>query len=213
MKDITAKYIIFDIDNTLIRYVNQPFDLLHGNFLFPILRNMMVENGWERESAETAILQLTKDVPFWDYTDFIAKFSLSPVEAFRRCYEWHEKYVDVHDEVISMVKKYHAERRTLFVFSNNPYIGCCWKLKRAGLADDFSSPFFKRIFSTDKVRGCKCNDGTWERTLAQIPAPPEDIAVVGDNPVEDRDIPQSLGCREFILLDRDVIKPVFSNIH
>lgn len=208
-----AKYILCDIDNTLTRYVNQPFELLHGNFLFPIFRDMMLEQGWEKAKAEAAILQLIRDIPFWDYTDFIAEIRLPVEESFRRCYAWHEQYLDVYDDAIALVKKFHAEGRTLFVISNNPYAGCCWKLKRAGLADDFSSPYFKRIFSTDKVRGCKCNDGVWPRALAQIPASPEEIAVIGDNPVEDRDIPMSLGCREFIIFDRKSERPDFGNIH
>ena len=53
-------YYIFDIDGTLTRYVDlDPSLFLHGNFLFPIVRDLMVERGADRAEAESAILRET----------------------------------------------------------------------------------------------------------------------------------------------------------
>ena len=70
--------------------------------------------------------------------------------------------------------------------SNNPYVGCMFKLQAAGLAsNEFSSPYFRRVFGTNVLRGCKGSTEVWKRALAQIPADPKEIGVIGDNPKED----------------------------
>ena len=53
-------YYVFDIDGTLTRYVDvDPAAFLHGNFLFPIVRDLMVERGADPDEAAAAILRET----------------------------------------------------------------------------------------------------------------------------------------------------------
>lgn len=202
-----SRYFLVDIDGTLAKYREGAMsNLLHGNFLFPIIRDMMVESGWEQTKAEAAVLELYNTNIFWDYPDFIAEFNLPVQEAFRRFCQWHRENILPCGDGISLVKQLHSAGKKLFIMSNNPYSGCLLKLQAVGLADnDFQSPYFERILGTNIVHGCKCAPEVWERACACIPAPRSEICTVGDNPKEDRDIPASCGIAHSIILDRNEI--------
>jgi FMN phosphatase YigB (HAD superfamily) len=204
-----SKYYLVDIDGTITDYRAgsvTPDKMLHGNFLFPIIRDMMLERGWEKQKAETAIYELAERIVFWDYTDFIAEFKLPVKEAIERMRQWHFDNLFAYPETVDLVKKLKKDGKQLFVMSNNPYIGCVFKLQAAGLADDdFASPYFKRIFGTNILRGCKCVPDVWKRAFAQIPADISEIGVIGDNPKEDGELPRSLGVIETIIIPRAVI--------
>lgn len=204
-----AEYYLVDIDGTLTDYrpgACSPEKLLHRNFLFPVIRDLMVEQGWDRTAAEKAIFEVAERVVFWDYTDYIAEFNLPAKEAFRRMRRWHTENLIVYQDAVRLVKKLAGEGKRLFVMSNNPYMGCLFKLQAAGLAeDDFSSPHFRRIFGTNILRGCKCDPNVWKRALAQIPADAPEIGVIGDNPKEDDALPRSLGVKETHIIPRAAI--------
>ncbi len=199
-----CKYYIFDIDGTLTRYNERVRreNFLYNNFLFPILRDLMMEHGMGKHEAEAGILRVTKEIPFWDYTDFISEFNLPAKNAYERMWEWHRNNLEVWPDTVEMVKKLSRAGRNLFVVSNNPYSGCCMKLRVCGLADEFGSTVFRRIFSTDKLRGCKCDPMVWKRAIDQIPADPAEICVVGDNPKEDGEIPRRFGVGQTIIIPR-----------
>lgn len=113
--------------------------------------------------------------------------------------------IEVYPDTVQLVHDLAAAGKTLLVVSNNPYLGCCWKLKRCGLADEFGSHVFARILGTNILRGCKCEEGVWQRALCQIPDDPARICTVGDNPVEDGEIPRRYGVGNTILFDRKAI--------
>ena len=198
-----AEYYFVDLDGTLVNPrpgAMAPGRLLHGNFLFPIIRDLMVKNGWPRERAETAIADHIREQPFWDYPDFMAEFGLPAGESHRRFRAWHRDNLIAVDKTVQLVRDLRAAGKKLLVLSNNPHSGCCWKVEAAGLGDGFGSPYFHRILGTDQMRGCKGAPGVWERALARIPAPPSAVGVIGDNPVEDGEIPRSLGVAEIHLI-------------
>jgi len=199
-----SKYYLVDIDGTLTTYRDgacAPEKLLHGNFLFPIIHEMMVKRGWESRAAEDAIWELAERIVFWDYTDFISEFKLPVKETFERLRQWHFDNLMVYEENVELVKRLFKEGKKLFVMSNNPYVGCMFKLQATGLADnDFFSPYFQRVFGTNLLRGCKGNPDVWSRAFAQIPADISEIGVIGDNPEEDGEIPRSLGVCETVII-------------
>lgn len=201
-----SQYYLVDIDGTLTDYRPGsvvPEKMLHGNFLFPVIHDMMLERGWEKEKAEEAILELAEGILFWDYTDFIMEFELPVKETFERMRQWHFENLTVYSETVEFVKKLSRDGKQLFIMSNNPYVGCMFKLQAAGLADDdFSSPYFRRVFGTVALRGCKCTLDVWKRAIAQIPADVSEIGVIGDNPKEDGELPRSLGIKDTIILSR-----------
>ena len=102
---LEAEVYLFDIDGTLTRYKDsvREENFLHGNFLFPVLRDIMVERGMSRKDAENGLLRVTKEVLFWDYTDFIAEFDLPVKETIERLWQWHVENIDVYDDTVEMV--------------------------------------------------------------------------------------------------------------
>ena len=204
MEEFVSQYYLVDIDGTLTDYRSDgSFELLHHNFLFPIFRDLMAEMGWRREDAQREIGQLAERLIFWDYSDFIAAFSLPVSETFARIKAWHRKNLIPCRENVEQVRRLASQGKRLFIMSNNPYMGCIFKLQAAGLAeDDFSSPYFCRILGTNLLRGCKSDPNVWRRAFAQIPVPISQIGVIGDNPVEDGEIPRSLGVQDTILFSK-----------
>lgn len=203
MKHKATHYLV-DIDNTLTACRPGAItreNTLHGNFLFPIFRDMLTEQGMGREEAEKIIGEYARENIFWDYPDFIAELSLPAPEAFRRMRQWHAENLFPLKGNIDFVRSLADEGRSIFIMSNNPHVGCLMKLQVAGLAgEDFALGCVKRVFGTNLLRGCKSDAAVWKRALAQIPAPPSEIGVIGDDPVEDGQIPKSLGVGEVILL-------------
>jgi len=204
-----SQYYLVDIDGTLTNYrpgAVAPDKMLHGNFLFPVIRDMMLKQGWEKQKAEDAILELVTRIIFWDYTDFIAEFELPVVEAFEQMRQWHFENLIIYSEIVELVRQLVHNGKKLFIMSNNPYMGCMFKLQAAGLAnDDFSSPYFCRIFGTVALRGCKSVPEVWKRAIFQIPADVSEIGVIGDNPKEDGEIPRSFGIKDTIIIPRPEI--------
>jgi FMN phosphatase YigB (HAD superfamily) len=201
---------MIDIDSTITEYrpdALAPEKLLHGNFLFPIIRDLMVENGATPERAAQQILQLTYDVVCWDYPDFIAEFRLPIKEAFQRFHRWHRENMLVYESTLEILRNLHRRGKKLVVMSNNPYCGCCMKLQRAGLPPEF----FARILGTNIVRGCKGDPEVWYRAAALLCAAPEEIAIIGDNEHEDGDLPLSLGFAMGFLLTHGTPKPIANN--
>ena len=201
-----APFYIFDIDGTLTRYVDMESSaFLHGNFLFPIVRDLMVEKGWEPQEAEAAILRETQENVFWDYCDFASAFGLDAHGAYRRFRAWHARHIAPYDDAVALAKRLRADGRRLFIVSNNPYSGCLMKLQACGLADDTGSDCFSRILGTDTLRGCKGAPGVWRRALDHLAVDPALVCTVGDNPVEDGELPRACGVGASFIFNRGQI--------
>ncbi|MFG0247998.1 MAG: HAD family hydrolase, partial [Phycisphaeraceae bacterium JB051] len=201
----SACYLV-DIDGTITDYLPgrmDPKQYVAGNFLFPIICDLMVEQGVDRAEAVKQIAQLADRIVYWDYTDFIAEFDLPAEEAFDRMRAWHHANLLVYQSTVDFLKQLHNDGRKLYVMSNNPYVGCLLKLEVAGLAKDGACDIFTGIFGTNRVLGCKGDPTVWKRALAQLPFDPSQVGTIGDNPKEDGHVPKSLGIGESIILDRN----------
>ena len=200
-------YYAFDIDGTLTRYVGvDSTSFLHGNFLFPIVRDLMVERGADPDEAVAAILRETETDVFWDYCDFVSAFGLPAPEAYRRFRAWHAAHVAPHEDAVALARELKAAGKRLFVVSNNPFTGCLMKLQAVGLADDTGSDVFSQILGTNVLRGCKGAPGVWRRAFDRLAVDPALVCTVGDNPVEDRDLPRACGAGASYLFDRGKIE-------
>lgn len=201
MKLDSIEYFLIDIDGTITDYKTGAITqdaLLAGNFLLPIIRDMLVENGWNPAEAAAVIKEETDRIIFWDYIDFIDKFDLSREEAFLRIRKWHRDNLIYYEDMVETIKELASRNKNLFIISNNPYWGCRFKLESAGLAPEY----FQKIFGTNVVNGCKHLPEVWKRAINQIAVNPENIATIGDNPKEDGEIPKSCGIGYSFILDR-----------
>jgi FMN phosphatase YigB (HAD superfamily) len=209
MKLDLMEYFFVDIDGTIIDYrPGAMASLLGGNFLFPIIRDMMVEHGWNYEEAGSAIVKEAENIVFWDYNDLIARFEIPEAEAFARMRQWHKDYLTSYGDMVETVKVLAERGKKLIIISNNPYWGCRFKLECAGLADHDGVHCFKHIFGTNIVSGCKSSVEVWKRALAQLQISPDQIATIGDNHTEDGVIPQSCGIGYSFILNRQGNTPL-----
>ncbi len=206
MKLDSIDYFLVDIDGTITDYKTDAITqdtLLAGNFLFPIIRDMLVETGWDYEEAGAAISAEIERVVFWDYSDLIDNFKVSKTEAFARIRQWHDDNLTYYKDMVETIKELAARDKKLFIMSNNPYWGCRFKLECAGLANQNEVPYFKQIFGTNVVNGCKGSSEVWKRALEMLSIDPGKIATIGDNLKEDGEIPQSCGIGYSFILDRN----------
>ena len=200
-----------DIDGTITDDRDQcqigPGHVL-DNAVFDVLRDVMVDHGWDADQAERDIVALPEKVPFWDYSDFIETFQLPPASTWEHIRVWHERELIVYQDAVNMIKHLHQAGLRLFIVSNNPRTGCLLKLQRAGLGDLEGSPWFEDILGSNILHGQKGSVDHWRRAQAHTRLDPETVAVIGDNHKEDHEIPARAGFRRFFIVDRRPNDPV-----
>jgi len=174
---------------------------LLGNAMFEILRDHMVANGYTSDAAG-ALRAYTEKHIFWDYPDFIEEFKLPAQAVWHDIEEWHSRNLEVYDDAADTIRALHDKGHKLFIISNNPFSGCLLKLQRAGLGTRDAAPLFENIFCSNLLHGQKGQLEYWRQAIALSEQPTNNIAVIGDNAVEDCDIPSQAGLKHFFLLNR-----------
>ena len=198
------EHFFIDIDGTITdtnperKYPENK--LVWRNPIFGVMRDVMIEEGWDEEEAKRKIEEYADEVIWWDYPDFIAEFNLPLEKTWERIYQWHNEYLIVYQDTVELIKRLYKMGKKLYIVSNNPIVGCLLKLKRAGLGDITGTSYFKRILGANILRGQKYQIQLWRRAIAQIGIEPEKIVVIGDNEKEDGEVPLSAGiCCSFII--------------
>ena len=194
-----------DIDGTLTddRAVPQ-IDPRHplGNALFTILADEVERTGVAREEVEARLRQLTRELVFWDYADFIQHFQLPAERVWARLRAWHAEHLHAYPDGVQLVQELHRLGYPLFIISNNPLTGCLLKLEVAGLGSLRGAPCFGRIFCSNVTRGQKGRREYWERAFISAGLTAGEVVVVGNDWKEDFLVPHELGIRHTFLVDR-----------
>lgn len=200
-------YIFIDIDGTITdtnpdkKYPEEK--LVWGNPIFGVIRDVMVEEGWDGNEAKKKIEEYASKIIWWDYPDFIAEFNLPVEKTWERIYNWHNEYLIFYTDTVELIKELYKIGKNLYIVSNNPIVGCLLKLKRAGLGDITGSKYFKRILGANILRGQKFQIELWKRAIAQIGIEGEKIINIGDNIKEDGEIPLKAGLKTCFIIDRN----------
>ena len=158
--NLQEQHFLIDIDNTVTRYRKEASAsgaTLFGNCFLPVVRDLMIRRGWEREAAEKALFESVNNVLRWDYSELLRRFSIPWEEASGLMMLRHEEMLDVYQDAVELIRRLKAAGAHLCIVSNNPYWGCRWKLLRAGL----EPVWFEHIFSTDHTGGCKSLAYVW----------------------------------------------------
>ena len=69
--NLQEQHFLIDIDNTVTRYRKEASAsgaTLFGNCFLPVVRDLMIRRGWEREAAEKALFESVNNVLRWDYS-------------------------------------------------------------------------------------------------------------------------------------------------
>jgi prepilin-type N-terminal cleavage/methylation domain-containing protein/prepilin-type processing-associated H-X9-DG protein len=204
--------VLVDIDGTILSPVDnsaipagQPFG---KNSLLGVIHELMLEENWAASAAQSAIEAFTEHVVWWDYPDFAVEFRLPVDKMWRRLVSWHQDSLRVHQDTVSLIRQLHQNGIPLFITSNNPTSGCLLKLQRAGLANLLGTHYFQQILGTNLMRGCKNLPAYWERVIATLGIPAENLATLGDDPTEDGSTPLSCGVGHAFIIDRDTPTPI-----
>ncbi|MCM8807528.1 MAG: HAD hydrolase-like protein [Candidatus Omnitrophica bacterium] len=201
-------YFFIDIDGTITD--NNPYKkypeekLVWGNPIFGVIRDVMVEEGWDSEEARKAIEEYADKIVWWDYPDILAEFNLPLAKTLEKIYQWHYEYKVVYWDTVELIRELYRRRKNLFIVSNNPIVGCLLNLKVARLGDITGSKYFKRILGANILRGQKYQVELWRRAIFQIGVEPDKIANIGDNVKEDGEIPLRIGIKKCFIIKRDI---------
>ncbi len=206
MKSTYLDHIIVDIDDTLTGNIPGVLQIdsrhLNNNALFDVLSECMIDCGMPREQAQTQLLDYVRKHVFWDYSDIILAFQLPSEKTWKRLVDWHRQNLLVYDDGVRMVHRLHDAGTHLSICSNNPLSGCLLKLHRAGLSDLSGSPFFEQIYCSNVIQGQKTAPHWWPRLMEDLGVSPGRVAIVGDNPRDDMQMPKAAGFLNFFLVDR-----------
>lgn len=207
------KACLIDIDGTLTNNRAAPQiskNHILNNALFEVLADAMKDEGWEREQAAQALLELGDAMGFWDYPDFIHHFDLPEERTLRRLSDWHRENIKVYDDGVEMVRTLHDGGLDLYICSNNPFSGSLLKLQRAELSTLEGSPYFKGLVSSNVHKGQKGSEAFWQRGISDLELDPSTLAMIGDNPIEDGTRAREAGIQTIFLVDREQTEAVIS---
>lgn len=198
-------HVLFDIDDTLTKYGSHAMDrLFAGNFLFPVIADLAEAHGMERAEAERRIHAELDVNRFWDYPDFSRALGLSWEETLPSLRRWHSENLHALPDSVRLVRRLRKLGIPVSVISNNPRQGCLLKLEICGLADPGkNSSVFRNIFSTDLMKGCKGDEGSWDRAVSVLRSQGDETPVmIGDNFLEDGVLALRAGVAHSFILNR-----------
>ncbi|TWT69018.1 HAD family hydrolase [Crateriforma conspicua] len=182
--------LLIDIDDTLVHQsdvAGQTYPLLE------LIKQQAAAQGLATRSTLRAI-QDVLDAVYWTWSDFLAAVGVDPVEFWLQADLIESRRTTVLDPQISarLARLQQAGYR-LCITSNNPVDGIRHKLRLAGFDSQTQQNLFMDFFGTNNCRANKGQVQFWRCVVGQLRVAPETIAVIGDNPIEDGQIPSTVG--------------------
>jgi len=203
--------LLIDIDDTLVRLksgfsvpLSRHASDWTGSLLGVLQRAGVEMAGLSEEEADTCIGRVCADVRWWQYDDFIRALGLDPKRFWEFAYEQERSYLEpTGDDIKSALEQLRGAGFRLYITSNNPNSGIVHKLRLAGIGD---LPLFDGLLGASALRAMKWQPVFWERALEAVGLPAEQVAVVGDNPRDDAEIPRQAGIGHSFLVDRTKVR-------
>lgn len=207
------KALLIDIDDTIVRFKDEVKEDVHPitgqpirstGSLLNVLHAAAVElSGLSLEEATQRINKIKADIRWWHWSDFIVALELNPKEFWRYALESERRYLEPTGyEIPAALERLRLANILLYITSNNPSSGILHKLNVAGIATVNGSTMFSQLLGGTELHAMKWEPIYWRKALAHIALSPEDVAVIGDNPKDDYEIPHSVGIRHSFLVDR-----------
>lgn len=200
--DPKVKAVCFDIDGTLVddRYpgaqIHERF--LGGNYILSLLSDMIQTSG--HQNAQQALLLYTEENTYWDYSDIIDHFNLKSDLTTEWIRLWHKNHLVILWRNVHLIYSLREQGYKVFIISNNPHTGCLFKLEHTGLVDLNGEGVIDEIFGSNRGLGQKWDIGFWQRVIKQTQYPADALVMIGDNPVEDAEVPLAAGfCQSFLV--------------
>ncbi len=185
---------LFDFDDTLIKTT------IYAKIYEPILS--MIEK--KRKLTREEIDEKAEELEFrrnkfgrWDTGDLCRELRL--VEDY---YHILGKHIDVipvlHNTVIELFKKIKSDKKRIGIVSNSMQRTIYLYLRKYDLLK-----YIDFVFSQDDA-GCRKNDERfWKKLILKEKLIVKECLVIGDNPVEDVEIPKKFGFKTRLIRDKE----------
>lgn len=188
---------LFDLDDTLID------TKIYAQLYEPILRLIVEKKKLTGESLDkkAAELGLTKNrYGRWDTGDLCRELGL-----LAEYYEELEKTIEIvpvlRDSVLDVFSKLREKKKKIGIVSNSMRRTIGLYLQKYDLLPDVNF-----VFSQDDAQ-CRKNDPVfWKKLIQKEKLIPKECLVVGDDPIDDGEIPESLGFRTFLIKSSESLR-------
>ena len=200
--------LLIDIDDTIIRFradgTRADRNQQSTGSLADVLQQAGVElGGLTAEEAARRIARVKREVTWWHWSDFIVELGLRPKSFWEFAYEVESAYLEpTGTEILPALQRLRDAGVLLYVTSNNPSSGILHKLRLAGIAHVTGTTLFSQLLGGTELHAMKWEPVYWKKVLAHIALDADEVAVVGDNPRDDYEVPHSTGIRRSFLIDR-----------
>mgnify|MGYP001576070778 CR=1 FL=1 len=184
------KIYLFDLDDTLI-------DTRIYAQLYPVILSMIEKKkkmkSTELDQAAQSFGLKKNKYGRWDTGDLCRELNL--LEEYYQVLEKQIKVMPVlHDTVISVFKKIKSKKKKIAVVSNSMHKTIQLYLKKSGL-----TKYIDFIFSSEDAGCLKDNDLYWKKLIETKGLNPRECLMIGDDELEDVQIPAKFGFKTFLL--------------
>ncbi len=195
---------LFDFDDTLIS--TKIYAEIYEPILSMIKKKLKLTNKEIDEKAEELGLKKNR-FGRWDTGDLCRELGL-----VKDYYQILGKHIDViavlHDTVIELFKNIKSDKKRIGIVSNSMQRTIQLYLQKYDL-----SRYIDFVFSQDDAGYRKSDDQFWKKLILKEKLIVKECLVIGDNPVEDVEIPKKLGFKTRLIEDKeDLAKIVLSEV-
>jgi len=193
--------ILFDMDDTL----TGPTGHTSGeDFISSLMRVVARAHGLSAGDAETRI-RSTFDPECETVDAHYDELDITPRQYWDELIVWARTDVAGHPDAVEVVPELHRRGFRLFTATTNGSLACRLKLWAAGLGDEAGSPYFERLLGGSEVHP-RGKSGPWFFTslLERVGLGPDQVVMVGDNPLADLQYARDAGYTQIVIVNRDL---------
>jgi FMN phosphatase YigB (HAD superfamily) len=196
--------LLIDIDGTITRPKQGKGDVSTGSLL-EVLRIAGVRlAGLAPEEVQARMEKVQRENRWWHLSDFIVALDLNPKVFWEFAYQTEREYMEATGpEIGAALRRLRDAGFLLYVTSNNPSSGILHKLRLAGLGHIHGCELFSQLLGVAELHAMKWEPHYWKKVLAHIGMDANEVAVIGDNPRDDWEVPHSIGIGCGFLIDRN----------
>ena len=188
---------LFDLDDTII----------DGEIyaeIYPEILEMFKEQGIDVDKEAKKLGLKKNKFGRWDSGDLCRKWEL--LNEYYQILEPHIKSISsLKKEIVPILKK--LESRRVGIISNTMLRTIKLYLKKYKLEE-----YFEFIFSFEDSKFRKDNQHCWKDLIKRENLNPEECLVIGDDPIEDGEIPSKLGFKTLLIKQSEDLKQILSFI-
>jgi len=199
--------LLIDIDDTIVRMkrgvtlaTSQHADHWSGSLLEVMQIAGEQLGGLPATEVAERIARTKKEVRWWQMADFIKALGLDSDRFWQFAFETEVSYLEpTGSEIEPALERLRSAGIKLYITSNNPNTSILHKLRLAGIRD---TSLFVQLLGASELRAMKWEPVFWEKALAHVGLEAREVAVVGDNPRDDYEVPRDAGLTHSFLIDR-----------